>query len=143
MRWSAQRCRAAFARARVARLATADADGRPHLAPVVFALWRAPDGGDTLATAVDHKPKRTTALRRLADIAANPRVCLLADHYTEDWDRLWWVRAEGAARITAAGPEHAEAVARLRERYAPYRTTPPAGPAVLVSVDRWTGWSAR
>ena len=82
-----------FAQARVARLATADASGRPHLVPMVFAL-----AGDTIYSAVDAKPKRSTSLRRLANIAANPRVAVLVDHYDGDCNELWWVRADGSAR---------------------------------------------
>ena len=127
-----------FASLPVARLATADATGRPHLVPMVFAL-----DGDTVAGAVDHKPKRTAALRRLANIAANPHVCLLVDHYEEDWTRLWWARADGTARVTdAAGPEGSRALRLLCERYPQYRDRTPGGPVVLVSVHRWSGWAA-
>ncbi|MUL41663.1 TIGR03668 family PPOX class F420-dependent oxidoreductase [Streptomonospora sp. PA3] len=149
MRWNPQQCRDRFAAARVARLATADADGRPHLVPVTFALITSvgqPE--DTVAFAVDHKPKSTTRLRRLANIAANDRVCLLADEYADDWAQLWWVRADGRARIVEPGtesqeapPEHHTAVRHLQERYAQYRDTPPAGPVVLIDVTRWSGWS--
>ncbi|MDP9865089.1 MULTISPECIES: TIGR03668 family PPOX class F420-dependent oxidoreductase [Streptosporangium] len=128
--------RARFQAARVARLATADAHGTPHLVPVTFDL-----DGDTVAFAVDHKPKRTTDLRRLRNIAANDRVCLLVDHYDDDWSRLWWVRADGRARITGEGPSRERALARLAERYPPYRDRPPRGPVVLIEVESWTGWS--
>ena len=126
-----------FAAARVARLATAGADGRPHLVPIVFAV-----AGDTIYSAVDRKPKRTTALRRLANVVDNPRVAVLADHYEEDWAALWWVRADGAARVLDAGDEARSAVARLTERYAQYRSSPPPGPVLAVDVERWAGWSA-
>lgn len=127
-----------FASSPVARLATVDVSGRPHLVPMVFAL-----DGDIVAGAVDHKPKRTTALRRLANIAANPEVALLVDHYEADWSRLWWVRADGTARVTdAAGPEGARALRLLCERHPQYRDRAPAGPVVLVSVHRWSGWEA-
>ncbi|MDP9294156.1 MAG: TIGR03668 family PPOX class F420-dependent oxidoreductase, partial [Actinomycetota bacterium] len=74
----------------------------------------------------------------------NPRVALLADHYDDaDWSELWWVRAEGTARVLAAGePEARDAIALLRERYAQYRTQPPAGPVLAVDVTRWSGWHA-
>ena len=124
-----------FASARVARLATTGADG-PHIVPIVFAL-----AGDTVFHAVDHKPKRTTALKRLANIAAEPRVALLADAYDEDWTRLWWARADGTASILAPG--HAEALALLAERYPQYRETPPAGPVIAIRVTRWSSWTAR
>ena len=127
-----------FAAARVARLATADASGRPHLVPVVFAL-----AGETIYSAVDAKPKRSTALRRLANVAANPRVAVLVDEYAEDWRQLWWVRADGLGRVLdPAAPEAGEGVARLVERYRPYRADPPGGPVLAVDVTRWSGWSA-
>ena len=127
--------RARFAAARVARLATAGADGRPHLVPVCFAV-----DGDTVYSAVDEvKPKATTRLRRLANVAENPAVSLLVDHYDDDWNALWWVRADGHARVL---PEAPEAVALLAGRYAQYRAAPPRGPVLAVDVERWSGWSA-
>ena len=130
---SPEEARERFASARVARLATADADGVPHIVPLVFAL-----DGDTIYSAVDTKPKRSTDLKRLRNVAANPRVALLADHYAdEDWATLWWVRADGTGRVLDAS---AAAVALLRERYAQYRDTPPAGPVLAVDVRRWSGW---
>ena len=134
-----EEARARFAAGRVARLATADAEGRPHLVPIVFAV-----AGDTVYHAVDAKPKRTTRLRRLANARANPRVALLADHYDDaDWTALWWVRADGAARVLEPGEAEAgRAVEHLAARYAQYRETPPEGPVLAVDVERWTGWSA-
>lgn len=121
-----------FATARVARLATVSPDGRPHLVPIVFAV-----SGDLVHTAVDAKPKRTRNLRRLANIAADPRVTVLADHYDEDWSQLWWVRADGTARIL---DDSAEAIAALQARYPQYRETPPPGPFLEITVARWTAW---
>src|SRR5204863_4028838 len=110
----AEEARELLASAAVGRLATVGSDGRPHLVPICFAVE-----GSTLFTAVDHKPKRTLALRRLANVAANPAVSVLADHYEDDWSRLWWVRADGVARVVEAEtPEHAGAVELLRSRYA-------------------------
>jgi PPOX class probable F420-dependent enzyme len=135
----ADAARALFATARVARLATVGADGRPHVVPITFAL-----DGDTLYTAVDHKPKRTTRLRRLENVAANPRVSVLADHYDEqDWSALWWARADGVARIVAPNdPQRAAAAALLQARYEQYRRRPPTGPAIAISISRWSGWRA-
>jgi PPOX class probable F420-dependent enzyme len=129
--------RARFAAARVARLATADATGRPHLVPMVFAV-----AGDVIYSAVDHKPKRTTALRRLANVAVNPQVAVLVDHYDDDWERLWWVRADGTARVfDPTDPVAREAVRLLTARYDRYRAEPPTGPVLAVAVARWSGWS--
>jgi PPOX class probable F420-dependent enzyme len=141
-----------FAAARVARLATAGADGRPHLVPVVFAV-----DGDCVYSVVDAKPKRTTALRRLANVAENPAVALLVDHYDDvDWGALWWVRAEGRGRVLEPGAagaggaeaggeagarsgEAARAVQLLRERYPQQHAV---GAVLAVDVQRWRGWSA-
>jgi PPOX class probable F420-dependent enzyme len=128
--------RARFAAAPVARLATVSAAGEPHLVPIVFAVL-----GDTIVTAVDHKPKSTTALRRLANIEATGRVALLVDEYGEDWARLWWARADGHARL-AEPAEVPAAIAALVARYPQYAQQPPAGPVVAVEVRRWSGWSA-
>jgi PPOX class probable F420-dependent enzyme len=124
-----------FAAARVARLATADATGQPHLVPVTFAV-----AGDVVYTAVDAKPKRTTALRRLANVAANPRVALLVDHYDDDWSRLWWARADGTGRILpASSAEAARAAALLSDRYPAFSLR---GDVLAVDIAQWTGWSS-
>lgn len=129
--------RARFASARVARLTTVSAEGDPHLVPITFALL----DPDTLITAVDHKPKRTRALRRLANIATNPAVAVLADHYEEDWSELWWVRADGRAQVREAAHEPG-AVAALSARYPQYVERPPEGPVIVIRVERWSGWHA-
>ena len=118
----------------VARLATVDPTGRPHVVPICFAME-----GDTLYTAVDEKPKRTRRLRRLENIEANPAVEVLIDHYDEDWTRLRWVRLRGAARIV----EGRHAVELLAGKYPQYREQPPPGPVIRIEVRRWVGWSAR
>lgn len=121
--------------ARVARLASVRPDGSPHVVPITFAL----DGG-SIVTAIDDKPKTTTALQRLRNIEANPAVSVLVDHYEDDWTRLWWARADGTARI-----EDVEAMPRavdlLAARYEPYRRRRPDGPVVVVTVERWSAWS--
>jgi PPOX class probable F420-dependent enzyme len=121
----------------VAHLATADSDARPHLVPVTFAV-----DGDTIFTAVDQKPKSTTALKRLRNVTENPSVSLLADHYDDDWDTLWWVRADGTAAILTAKPEILAPLAQLAARYPQYRQAPPPGPVLAVTVTRWSGWAA-
>jgi PPOX class probable F420-dependent enzyme len=127
---------ARFAAARVARLATADAGGRPHLVPIAFAV-----AGETIYSAVDAKPKRTRALRRLANVRENPAVSLLVDHWDEDdWAALWWVRADGRGRVLdSEDPEARRAVELLRERYPAQRD---AGEVLAVEVERWSGWAA-
>ena len=123
--------------ARVARLATTDPDGRPHLVPIVFALDQ-----DTLYTAVDKKPKRSTKLRRIENARIRPDVTILVDHYEEDWRRLWWIRLRGRARVLDDGEERVRALALLQEKYPQYRTEPPDGPVLAVDVTEVREWSA-
>lgn len=136
---SAQDALDRFRSARVARLATVDADGVPHLVPVTFAAW-----DHTVVTAVDHKPKSTTRLKRLRNIEATGRVSLLADHYDDgDWSRLWWVRVDGTATVVTDEPERSRLARRLCDRYAQYRDHPPAGPVVRVLITTVNGWASR
>ena len=129
--------RTRFAAEPVARLATVDARGYPHIVPITFAVE-----GDLVVSAVDGKPKRGNRLHRLENIDANPRVSLLVDHYHEDWRRLWWVRADGTARIVDADPELARMLDLLRERYSQYERVELIGPAIVVEVESWSGWAA-
>lgn len=106
-------------RARVGRLATADADGRPHVVPVCFALV-----ADHIVTPIDEKPKAVApdSLRRVRDISENPSVALVVDHYTEDWSRLGWLQIRGTASVREPGePCHESAIAALRRKYDQYR----------------------
>lgn len=137
LRLSEHEARRRFGTAAVARLATAGPDGQPHLVPVTFAA----DGGH-IYTAVDGKPKSSRQLRRLRNIAANPRVAVLADHYEPDWDNLWWVRADGHASILSDPADLAGPLRLLAARYPQYRTSLPDGPVIHIQVDRWSGWAA-
>jgi PPOX class probable F420-dependent enzyme len=123
--------------ARVARLATTDADGRPHLVPIVFALE-----GDTLYSAVDRKPKRSKTLRRIENARVRPDVTILIDHYEEDWSRLWWIRLRGRARVLDDGEEREHALGLLAEKYPQYRAEPPDGPVLAVDVAEVRDWEA-
>jgi PPOX class probable F420-dependent enzyme len=130
--------RGRVAAAPVARLATLRPDGSPRLVPVTFAAV-----GELLCFAVDEvKPKRDRRLARLADIARDPRVALLVDHYDADWSALWWIRVDGHAAAHPDGPLRERALDALAAKYPPYRTARPAGPVVAITPLRWTGWSA-
>jgi PPOX class probable F420-dependent enzyme len=120
-----------FTEAEVARLATVGEDGQPHLVPIVFAV-----SGSTILTAVDGKPKSTAKLKRLANIAANPKVSLLVDHYDQDWTQLWWIRVDGVATIT----ESAAALDALRLKYPQYQDVPLYGPVIEISVESTKTW---
>jgi PPOX class probable F420-dependent enzyme len=126
-----------LAGARVAVLGTIGPGGRPDLVPVSFAV-----AGDTILTAVDGKPKRTTALQRHANLRRDPRASLLAQQWDEDWSALWWVRASGSATLHDDGPEVGRALDLLRAKYPQYQQVALGPPVVVVAVTRWTGWQA-
>jgi len=142
VRLSVEQCREEFAKARVARLATIAQDGSPRLVPITFAVAAEIDGPTVVFSAVDHRPKSTTALVRLRRIEREPRVSLLADEYSEDWTNLWWVRADARAEILAAGARWEIGVALLQEKYEQYRVRPPADAVIRFVVEDWSGWSA-
>jgi PPOX class probable F420-dependent enzyme len=125
---------------RVARLATVDETGRPHVVPVCFVL-----DGDTVYSAIDEKPKRAGAkLRRLRNIEANSHVQLLLDVYEDaDWTRLRFVQLRGRARVIGAGEEHMRAIRLLRARYSQYgHMTLEERPIVAIDVERVVEWRA-
>lgn len=95
-----------------------------------------------MAIAVDHKPKRHSNLKRLRNIQENPAVSLLVDHFDEDWGQLWWVRADGQARVLE-NVDADELVQALLSKYDQYRDRRPSGPVIEVQVNRWSGWVAR
>jgi len=124
--------------ARVARLATIDPDGRPHLVPIVFAVE-----DDTLYSPVDRKPKRSQRLRRIENARARPDVTILVDHYDDDWDTLWWIRVRGRARVLDQGEERERALALLAAKYPQYEREPPDGPVLAVDLTEERSWSSR
>jgi PPOX class probable F420-dependent enzyme len=121
--------------ARVARLATHNPRGGIDLVPCTFALV-----DDTIVTAIDHKPKRTTRLQRLENIRNNPSVTVLADHYDDDWSALWWVRARGDALVVDEPPP--ALLGALVAKYEQYHHQPPAGPAIVIRITDLIGWRA-
>ncbi len=124
--------------ARVGRLATADAAGRPLVVPVCYAF-----DGARCYSVVDAKPKRTRDLRRLRNIAANPQVSLVVDVWDEDWSRLAWVIVEGGARVLTTGADFGRAVDLLTAKYPQYRALPvdrEHGALVVVTPERLLSW---
>jgi PPOX class probable F420-dependent enzyme len=123
----------------VGHLATADANGRPHVIPVCFAY-----DGQYIYSVLDAKPKRgsLTGLRRVRNILANPQVSLVIDHYDEDWTRLWYLLVQGRAELIESGAEPADAVSLLRSKYPQYRKMDLDGnPVIKITPERATGWS--
>lgn len=127
--------------ARVARLATLDAKGKPHIVPVCFAY-----DGKVFYTAIDLKPKRVAPERlvRLQNIRAVSRVALLIDEYSEDWAQLWYILIRGKANVIAkpAHEERASAIRKLRAKYPQYSRGMLAedAPIIRIRPERITSW---
>jgi len=132
-----EEARRRVAAARVARLASVDPNGRPHVVPCCFAL-----SGDRIVSVVDQKPKQTLQLRRLENIRRCPDVQLVVDHYDDDWTVLWWVRVSGQGRVVDRGPARDAAVDLLATKYEQYRDQRPAGPVLVIDITRIIGWQA-
>lgn len=123
---------------RVARFASADRSGRPHVVPICYAV-----SGESVYFSIDEKPKRDrrAPLKRLANIDENPHVAVVVDHYEEDWRRLGWVMLRGRAEVLRAGVEHEEAQAMLRSRYPQLRKMRiDELPVVAIRVEKATAW---
>jgi len=125
--------------ARIARLATVDANGRPHVIPVCF-IW----DGSCFYSAIDDKPKRVAAnqLARVKNIQTTPHVSLVVDHYDEDWTRLWYVLVRGEAELVTIQSERRQAIQRLRTKYPQYDTgmLSDEAPVVRITPARVVGW---
>src|SRR5579859_3434483 len=126
---------AAFVRGQpVGRLATADAQGHPHVIPVCFVYE---DGA--FYSAIDEKPKQTTRLKRLRNMLENPRVALVIDVYDDDWSKLAWVMVQGSAVVFDQGRDHPAILTALRRKYPAYVTMALEDrPLIQIVVERVT-----
>lgn len=123
---------------RLGHLATADSGAVPHVVPVCFGL-----SDDVLYITIDQKPKRDGGrpLKRLRNIADNPRVAIVFDRYDEDWRRLAWVMVRGRAKILTAGIDHDRAQALLRSRYPQLAAMQIEQlPVIALHIERVTSW---
>ena len=140
--WSPE-ARAFLERHRVGHLATAGADGAPHVIPVCYAL-----DASALYFVADEKPKRRPArrLQRLVNLRENPRAALVVDDYDDDWTRLAWLLVRGPASVVSTPAMHARALALLRTRYPQYVAMalddPERNPIVRIEPARVTMWRA-
>ena len=131
--------RAKLETARVARLATLDAERRPHAVPICFVSDRL-----VFYSAIDHKPKRVAPTRwaRLKNIKETPQVALLVDQYDEDWTRLWYVLVRGEAELVSASAEQKRAIQLLRAKYPQYDADMLAddAPVLRITPVHVTAW---
>ena len=125
---------------RVARLATRDAQGRPHVVPVCYAY-----DGKVFYTPLDRKPKKKTGgeLARVRNIRANPEVMLLVDHYEEDWAELWYILVRGRGEILSGGEARKKAVGLLRKKYPQYASRellPEDATVIRITPEKVVAW---
>ncbi len=149
--------RAFLAAARSATLATIAPDGRPRLVPICFVVLGA-DAAARVYSPLDDKPKASADpldLARVRDLLARPAATLLVDRWSEDWDRLGWLRLDVRATIVEPGAggahdggtepgeggDHASAVAALRAKYPQYeRHRLGARPILRFEIERVVAW---
>ena len=135
MRLSPQAARLVYA-ARVAHLATVDSSGNPHVIPICFAF-----DGRYFYSPIDRKPKRTTKLKRLANIAENRAVALMIDHYEEDWRQLAYCLIRGKTRILLSGKKYHSGIKLLRRKYKQYRSMALDGrPMICIKPNGFSFW---
>lgn len=121
---------------RVGHLATADAEGVPHVVPVCYAV-----AGDSAYITIDEKPKRAGPLKRVRNVMENPAIALVVDRYDEDWTRLGWVMLRGQGEILESGAEHDRAQALLRARYPQLGAMRiEALPVIAIRIERTASW---
>lgn len=123
--------------ARVGRLATLDARGRPTVVPIVFALI-----GDELWSPIDGKPKRGGELARVRNVRRDPNVSVLVDAWDEDWQRLWWIQVRGHARVERLAPAALEALVAKYPQYATVPTSDGSDSSLAIRIDAQTSWCA-
>ena len=127
---------------RVARLATQDEEGRPHMVPICYAY-----DGRCFYTALDQKPKQVPPerLARVRHIRGNPNVALLIDEYGEDWGKLWYILVRGTAEILSKGEKHNEALRLLQEKYPQYASgtlLPQQALVIQIVPAKIIGWGS-
>jgi len=125
---------------RVARLATRDEQGRPHVVPVCYVY-----DGQSFYTPLDRKPKKKTGgeLARVQNIRARPQVALLLDRYDEDWTKLWYILVRGQGEILSAGKERKRAIELLRAKYPQYDSRellPEDASVIRVAPEKVVAW---
>jgi|SRR5215472_12395349 len=128
--------------ARVAHLATVNANREPHIVPICFVY-----DGSVFYSAIDRKPKKVppSHLTRLKNITQTPQVALLIDQYDdEDWTRLWYVLVRGQAELVSAPAERNRALDQLRAKYSQYRSGMVSDDALILCITplRVTAWGS-
>lgn len=123
---------------RVARLATADKLGAPHVIPICYEFHES-----HFYSAIDRKPKRSAGgmLKRVRNIRDNPHVAIVIDDYSEQWSELAYVMIQGSAAVLDADDERHHAESLLRQKYTQYQELlDPGSPVLKITVEKIVSW---
>ena len=127
-----------LSKTRVARLATADKAGQPHVIPIVFAT-----DGRKLYTPLDKKPKRIAPnqLKRVRNLLENPKVAFVIDHWDEDWTKLAWLMVRGTGQLLESGEAYQTGVRLLEKKYPQYDQMPLKDrPLIVITPSDVMSW---
>ena len=120
-------------------LCTLHPERGPDPQPVVYAVTAEGYVGVPIDTV---KPKTSSRLQREANLAADPRGTLLIEHWeTDDWSRLWWVRAQ-LEHVADPPVALTEGLADLLARAVPQYADKPFHRVLVCRIVKVTGWAA-
>jgi len=123
---------------RLGHLATSNRSRVPHVVSICFVFHEG-----WIYSSIDEKPKRREPeeLRRIINIRANPNVCVVIDHYEENWRKLKFIIIHGKAEMIQSGKEHQQAITQLRKKYQQYRSMSlQTRPIIKISPTRIKTW---
>ena len=113
-------------------LATAT-DNTPHVVPIVFVRI-----DQLLFSPIDGKPKSKQQLRRIRNLERNPVCSLSIDHYSENWNELWWLRLDCRASVI---PMNDDIARGLKEKYRNYESISVGESAISLAIHNYRFWS--
>lgn len=120
-------------------LATIHPQRGPDPQPVVYAVS---DDGHVGVPIDKVKPKASSRLQREDNLEADPRGALLIEQWdTDDWSRLWWVRAD-LEHVNDPPPDLVEDLAERLASTVPQYADKPFHRVLVCRIVNVTGWSA-
>lgn len=120
-------------------LCTLHPERGPDPQPVVYAVS---DDGHVGVPIDRVKPKASLRLQREVNLAADPRGSLLIERWdSEDWSKLWWVRAH-VEHVDHPSSSLTEDLADRLAQTVPQYADKPFHRVLVCRIVNVTGWSA-